>query len=536
MHALRLLPIALAACTQVSPLSSSSQLAPPVVLTIGNDCPTDITLDLQGATLGGQVTFFRAPGLGSSVIQSGPCAGRALPIGGVNRVVGTARTNPSGAIQGDFPAPNGVCGNALVAVDLTTCEVSNPEVLQGGPPTAPVASLDPASQACDPLVCQLSIPSSDPDGDTITYEAMWMVDNIPYNGPLDSTLYPGDTVPAGEAQPGSTWTCAFTASDGFNTTVGPDSNPVTPVNVPQVNEFVMPADRQAVDFLLVIDDSGSMSTYQSRLVNGFATLADTLLDVPADGRVGVITTDVDSPTRSGRLNEFQGFRFLTESTPDLANRLTGLANVGTQGSANEQGLDAIAAAVSRPLSNTFNAGFKRPNADLALVVLSDEDDFSILSASQFASTAVGGEMSLGIDIDMYGIITPPGQCVGSFPQVATRYISVISQIGGNTFPICASDYGPILERIAREAAGRPRTFDLGFTPDLTSLTVELTPRAGATIPLDPSDYVIDLQDQTITLVQAPPTGWTLTVTSVAACEITPPGDTGMPFDSPGDTF
>ena len=57
--------------------------------------------------------------------------------------------------------------------------------------------------------------------------------------------------------------------------------------------------------------------------------------------------------------------------------------VGTSGSGIEMGLEAAKLALSEPLVSGDNSGFLRPEANLSLIFISDEDDFSPLSTASY---------------------------------------------------------------------------------------------------------------------------------------------------------
>lgn len=80
-------------------------------------------------------------------------------------------------------------------------------------PTAPSIAITPESPVRgDDLTCAVTTPSSDPDGDTITYTFAWEADGVSYTRASDastSSVVNGDVVGANQ-----TWTCRVVASDG----------------------------------------------------------------------------------------------------------------------------------------------------------------------------------------------------------------------------------------------------------------------------------------------------------------------------------
>jgi len=175
-----------------------------------------------------------------------------------------------------------------------------------------------------------------------------------------------------------------------------------------------------LDLLFVVDNSGSMADDQVRLAASFPRMIDTLAqldDGVPDIHIGVITTDLGTsstamPGGSGVIGSdgtggcagtgddgalVQGAsvadRFIRDGggtrnyTGELRDAFRELALVGDTGCGFEQPL----AAIRRALSNPLNAGFVRPEANLAVVILSDEDDCSALDPALFSpeSPALG---------------------------------------------------------------------------------------------------------------------------------------------------
>lgn len=163
-----------------------------------------------------------------------------------------------------------------------------------------------------------------------------------------------------------------------------------------------------IDFLFVIDNSGSMSDDQQNLIANFPTFVEGIEHwIPSlkSAHIGIVTTDSfywnesgcqklgALVTRTGGYNapadlcgindpespdEYaDGNRFMTNND-DLVEAFTCAANVGTNGSGSEQQLGAMVQALEVYYNSPgqCNAGFLREYALLVVVILTDEDDQS----------------------------------------------------------------------------------------------------------------------------------------------------------------
>jgi hypothetical protein len=186
---------------------------------------------------------------------------------------------------------------------------------------------------------------------------------------------------------------------------------------------VMPAlPNRDLDLLFVIDNSPSMADKQAALADSFPRMMQKL-DQLDGGRpnlhIGVITSDMGTQGSAvadpgpaigtlgaggcaglgadGALNH-AGDPSLTDGyivdvvgldsrernyEGTLADEFARLARVGASGCGFEQHL----AAMRRSLGNPANAGFLRPEANLAVVILADEDDCSALDPALFGTAA-----------------------------------------------------------------------------------------------------------------------------------------------------
>jgi hypothetical protein len=104
--------------------------------------------------------------------------------------------------------------------------------IQNSPPTAPVVNVTPDFPVTtDDLICTVTIPSTDPDGDSITYTYAWYKNNVL------QPAYTTNTVPASATTVGDVWKCVVTphGSDG-----PPGWGQVTIQNSPPVLDSIGP--------------------------------------------------------------------------------------------------------------------------------------------------------------------------------------------------------------------------------------------------------------------------------------------------------
>ncbi|HMV65209.1 MAG TPA: hypothetical protein PKA64_00065, partial [Myxococcota bacterium] len=102
-------------------------------------------------------------------------------------------------------------------------------------PSAPVVRVSRAGSLTQyGLVCGITTPSSDIDGDAFTYTFTWTKDGAPWTGSTATTTYPGDTIPLGAVTTGL-WRCSVAASDaGGPSVAGTDDHLAVPENAPRL--------------------------------------------------------------------------------------------------------------------------------------------------------------------------------------------------------------------------------------------------------------------------------------------------------------
>lgn len=241
-----------------------------------------------------------------------------------------------------------------------------------------------------------------------------------------------------------------------------------------------PATKKPIDILFIIDDSCSMANDQAALGQNFDSFIASFNALSVDFHMGVVTTDMRSSTRSGRLVA----PFLTPQTPDIAAEFSSMVRVGTSGSGNEQGIAAAHAALTEPLLSGSNKGFLRSQADFALVIVTDENDHSTSpTTTQF--------------IDFLKALKPDPEAVtvaailGLQPSLfcpsdvaAWRYTTVAKAFGARgVLTTCQNDYATTLSAIG----GR-----ITSTQCLIGLKQKITDPAKVRVTLNggPATYVL----------------------------------------------
>jgi len=240
-----------------------------------------------------------------------------------------------------------------------------------------------------------------------------------------------------------------------------------------------------VDFLFVIDNSGSMFSYQQELVANFPVFIDGIqssLDSVMSYQVGVVTTDTynfNAPGCTGlsslvvQTGGFdssmmtcgpyaEGFNFMTQED-DLASEFSCAAQVGTQGDGFERTMAAVEAAVQREEGNPgqCNEGFIRDDALLVIVIITDEADgpgdpdggppvaSSPGDPDSWYDTVVDAKFGLPENVVVLSLINyvggpcPPASNTANGQNIAD--FTLLFEDNGFLGGICEIDYGPIFE-------------------------------------------------------------------------------------------
>lgn len=280
-----------------------------------------------------------------------------------------------------------------------------------------------------------------------------------------------------------------------------------------------------LDVLFVVDNSGSMSSSQQALANNFSSFIDRFISKGYNFKIAVTTTDafygeqfVNNGCSICNINQT---RFRSGVTPSpvyvidanqydltlpteqvrLKNEFSLNAKVGTSGSGDERAFSSFKAA----LGSSLNANFHRPDAFLAVIIVSDEEDFSqgaadgstgfsmnesysnpllhtVESYKTFLDNFTNATSGKDYSVSTISILDSACQTqLGAGRKIATRYIQLADLTGGTKNSLCAP-FDTTLDNISTTIEGQVQAvFKLNRKPVISSILVMVD---GVSVPQD----------------------------------------------------
>ncbi len=238
-----------------------------------------------------------------------------------------------------------------------------------------------------------------------------------------------------------------------------------------------------VDILFIIDDSGSMSSYQNRLAENADIFMSQFFNARfIDFHIGVTTsTETDSifgsgsKASGGKLHRVGGLTYVDRQTPDPEVILMEMLDVGTSGSGTEKFLSIPRLTFSELNLKTKNRGFYRENAHLVIFVLTDTYDQTNLEPETTYDFLVdlkkGDQSKLHYAAAIITIEKDGCSPDGSDLPIKLSKLAEYFQGRGHRFNICQSDYGKDLARVATSIVNAVSTVYLDNLPDVRTMRV-----------------------------------------------------------------
>jgi hypothetical protein len=170
--------------------------------------------------------------------------------------------------------------------------------------------------------------------------------------------------------------------------------------------------------------------------------------------------------------------------------------VGTQGSPDERAFDSFKQALTDPDNNQYN--FRRSDAFLAVVIVSDEDDFSrndanenqcdpssppvaascnnlrtVASFESFLDTYTSspvGDRKYNVNVIA---VRPGDSCAPNLNHFGVRYLQLANDTDGVNGSICDANFSATLNNIAIQVGELSTQFRLSQIPDVTTIVVKV---------------------------------------------------------------
>lgn len=253
-----------------------------------------------------------------------------------------------------------------------------------------------------------------------------------------------------------------------------------------------------VDVLFVVDDSFSMSDKQIRMRDQLPEVVAIATQWGQDYHLAATTTDTELVR-----GQFKGVpTFATPETPpeDFADNLV----VGTTGHYIEKGLEgAYLALFNRSVRTDIaclnlpgqcpsndgeglpliciegqcsgrNYGFLRDDAELVIIMVSDEEDSSERPVPFYVNAFANLKApNSGVGVTLHSIVVTADGCLGSFGVPGFRYIQATEALGGVVANICADSFAGEFEAIAESTFGLRDRFYPTLPPDPDTIEVRV---------------------------------------------------------------
>jgi hypothetical protein len=206
-----------------------------------------------------------------------------------------------------------------------------------------------------------------------------------------------------------------------------------------------------LDILWVIDNSGSMDPHQQAVINNASLFMQNFSAATAlNWKMGLIsTTDYDQP--------YIGFTSTTELNSLTTNPIglfqSAVARLGTGGDYEEKTFQPILNAVTQ-------YSFLRSDAYLAIIVVTDEEEQSLISPQAFINQIVAIKGGDPKKVITYGVFASTENCGfnGNFDYLGSRFESFMNLSQGTKFSLCAPDFGNMLSSIGANLISKVTTY------------------------------------------------------------------------------
>ncbi len=255
----------------------------------------------------------------------------------------------------------------------------------------------------------------------------------------------------------------------------------------QTDTFLQDAKPKA-DILIVVDDSCSMEDKQTSLSQNFNSFIGYAASAMVDYQIAVTSTTVSNEEvclpfagcQGSKSKAFGGSLFrdpaagitpiLTPMTRNVPQTFSRMVALGIEGAGVEEGLECATRALTPPLIAAENAGFLRPEANLAIVIVSDAGDQSAQSVAYYQNRLINIKGFNRLSMFTFNTIGPyqsagTATCMYDGGGDVMRYDQLVTATSGVRDEICTTNWATALQGLGKTAFGFRTQFFLNNTPD-----------------------------------------------------------------------
>lgn len=242
-----------------------------------------------------------------------------------------------------------------------------------------------------------------------------------------------------------------------------------------VTEVFQGAGIPRVDVLFVIDGSCSMASKQASLASNLPAFFTRALATNVDYHLAVIVGQgpPSVPARGGfRSGPGHPTPILTQAVVDAEQQFGArITSIGAQGG-NEECFQPALTALTPPLSTGSNAGFLRTGAQLAIVCVTDDSDYSPQPAAYYQAEFLNLKQGQPNDLTVSAIAGYQQPCSATLLEDG-RYAAMTAATGGVREEICTADWAQALGRLSLTTFGQSGRYFLRGSPDLAARPIEV---------------------------------------------------------------
>lgn len=193
-----------------------------------------------------------------------------------------------------------------------------------------------------------------------------------------------------------------------------------------------------VDIIWIIDNSGSMNSYQSLLGQNMDVFMTMFLNYSPDFRMAFITTDDPS---------FQDGLVIDLNSPDpVSESVNIIDNIGIRGAGWEKGLEMF----EECLEFGECGNMMRPDATMVAIFMSDEADHSgLILPDLYAKINSIRPSGTFVPYAIIGDIPAGCNSAPHYAQAGYGYYDIVLEYSSQWWSICDNDWGTQLEELAQ---------------------------------------------------------------------------------------